>query len=80
MLGEISTKLEGIRAALYSETYQWSQTAERIITQVISTHNAILVVMGLVARKMTEIRSKGEKKLQKPEFHSPVMEIRTRWQ
>lgn len=43
MLGETSAKLEGVRAALYSETYQWSQTAERIITKIISTHNAIEV-------------------------------------
>lgn len=46
MLGEISTKLVGVRAALYSETYQWSLIAERIITQFISTHNAILEVKG----------------------------------
>lgn len=46
MLGETSAKLEGVRAGLYSEAYRWSQTAERIITQIISTHNAILEVKG----------------------------------
>lgn len=36
--------------------------------------------MGLVACKMTEIRSKGAEKPQKPEMQSPVMKIRSRRQ
>lgn len=46
MLAEASAKLVGVRAALYSEAYQWSQTPERIITQIINTYNAILEVKG----------------------------------